>query len=82
MGPYEIVTTSDNGSVEVKKIDDSQVYFVLNGHRLRLYHKPISKQDFLQYFSQREVIKLVEGEVSSPSPSSWSFFGLSSFVYM
>ena len=70
MGPYEIVTDFDNGSEEIKTIDDSQVSFVVNGHRLRLYHKPISKQDFLQYFSQREVIKLVEGEVSSPSPSS------------
>ena len=48
MGPYEIVTSFDNGSVEIKTIDDSQVSFVVNGHRLRLYHKPISKQEFLQ----------------------------------
>ena len=48
MGPYEVVTTFDNGSVEIKTINGSQISFVVNGHRLRLYHQPISKQDFMQ----------------------------------
>ena len=43
MGPYEVVTTFDNGSVEIKTIDDSQISFVVNGHKLRLYHQRISK---------------------------------------
>ena len=48
MGPYEVVTTFDNGSVKIKTIDCSQVSFVVNGHRLRLYHQPTCKQDFIQ----------------------------------
>src|SRR5271156_474189 len=39
LGPYEIVTAFDNGSVRIKTIDDSHISFVVNGHRLRLYHK-------------------------------------------
>ena len=52
LGPYEIVTAFENGFVRIKTIDDSNISFVLNGHRLRLYHKPISKCDFLQDISQ------------------------------
>ena len=52
MGTYEVVTYFDNGSVEIKTIDGSQVSFVVNGHRLRLYHQPTSKQDFIQNVSQ------------------------------
>ena len=47
MSPYEVVTSFDNGSVEIKTIDGSQVSFVVNGHRLRLYHQPTSKHDFI-----------------------------------
>ena len=47
MGPYEVVTTFDNGSVEIKTIHYAQISFVVNGHRLRLYHKPISRQNVL-----------------------------------
>ena len=38
MAPYEVVTTFDNGSVKIKTIDGSEISFVVNGHRLRLYH--------------------------------------------
>ena len=38
MGPYEVVTAFDNGSIEIKTIDGSHVSFVVNEHRLRLYH--------------------------------------------
>ena len=69
LGPYEIVTAFDNGSIRIKTIDDSNISFVVNGHRLRLYHKPISKHDFLQDISQQQTMELVEGEVSPPSPS-------------
>ena len=69
LGPYEIVTAFDNGSVRIKTIDDSNISFVVNGHRLRLYQKPISKNDFLQDILQQQTMELVEGEVSSPSPS-------------
>jgi hypothetical protein len=47
LGPYEVETIFDNGSVRIKTIDDSQNSFVVNGHRLKVYHKPLSIDDFL-----------------------------------
>ena len=47
MGPCEVVTAFNNGSVEIKAIDGSQISFIVNKHRLRIYHWPISKQDFV-----------------------------------
>jgi hypothetical protein len=47
LGPYEVLTMYYNGIVKIKTIDDGQVSFVVNGHRLKLYHIPISKEDFL-----------------------------------
>ena len=48
MGPYEVVTAFDNGSVKIKPIDGSEVSFIVNGHRLRLYHQATSRHDFVQ----------------------------------
>ena len=68
MRPYEVVTTFDNESVKIKTIDGSQVSFVVNGHRLRLYHQPTSKQDFIQNVLQQNEMELVEGEAIPPLP--------------
>ena len=70
MGPNEVVTTFDNVSVKIKTIDGSQTSFVVNGHRLRLYHQPISKQDFVQNVLQQKEMELVEEEVIPPPPYS------------
>ena len=43
MGPYEVVTTFYNGLAKIKTINGSQISFVVNGHRLILYHQPTSK---------------------------------------
>ena len=32
LGPYEVVTAFDNGSVKIKTIDGSEVSFIMNGH--------------------------------------------------
>jgi hypothetical protein len=63
LGPYEVVTVYENGAVKIKPIDDGKVSFVLNGHRLKLYHRPISKEDFLQVMSTDKALALVDGEV-------------------
>jgi hypothetical protein len=47
LGPYEVETVFDNGAIKIKTIDDSQNSFVVNGHRLKVYNKPLSKDDFL-----------------------------------
>ena len=68
LGPYEVVTTFDNGSVKIKPIDGLEVSFIVNGHRLRLYHQPTSRQDFVQNVLQHKEMELIEEEVISPPP--------------
>ena len=73
-GPYEVVTDFDNGSVNIKTIDGLEISFVVNGHRIRLYHQPTSKQDFIQNVLQQNEMELVEGEVIPPPPDPWKIF--------
>ena len=68
MGPYEVVTSFDNVSVKIKTIDGSQVPFVVNGHRLKLYHQPTFKQGFIHNVLQQNEMELVEGEAIPPPP--------------
>jgi len=42
MGPYEVEEILDNGSVKIKIIDDDKTSFLVNGHRLKIYHHPLS----------------------------------------
>jgi hypothetical protein len=49
LGPYEVDTVYDNGSAKIKTIDADQTSFVVNGHRLKFYHKPLSKEDFIKH---------------------------------
>jgi hypothetical protein len=65
LGPYEVEIAFDNGSIRIKIIDDSRDSFVVNGHRLKVYNKPLSRDDFLQEISKQPEIKIV-GEESSP----------------
>jgi hypothetical protein len=46
LGPYEVDTVFPNGIVRLLTIDESKTLLLVNGHRLRLYQRPISKEDF------------------------------------
>jgi hypothetical protein len=45
--PYEIDIVHDNGSIKICTIDNERNYLMENGHMLQLYHKPLSKESFL-----------------------------------
>ena len=49
LGPYEVDTVYDNGSVKINTIDENQASFFMNRHRLKVYHKPISKEYFVRH---------------------------------
>ncbi|XP_059078067.1 uncharacterized protein LOC131876641 [Cryptomeria japonica] len=53
LGPYEIVEVFQNGAVRLETIDPVRFKLLVNGHRLRLYHKPATKEDFLQQFDNQ-----------------------------
>jgi hypothetical protein len=46
LGPYEVDTIFPNGTVRLLTIDDSRTPLLVNGHRLRVYQKPVSREDF------------------------------------
>ena len=75
MGPYEVVTSFDNGSVKIKTIDCLEISFIVNGHRLRLYHQPTSKHDFIQNVLQQNEMELIEEESIPPPPDPWNILG-------
>ena len=58
MGPYEIVQVFEHGSVKLTKIDQEDRTFIVNGHRLKIYHKPINKEDFIQDISQQQEVEI------------------------
>jgi hypothetical protein len=66
LGPYEVDTVFPNGTVRLLTIDDSKTSLLVNGHRLRLYQRPISKEDFKATCMADAQFLSVEG-VSTPN---------------
>jgi hypothetical protein len=64
MGPYEVDTIYDNGVVRIKNIDENQTSLVINGLRMKVYHKPLSKDDFVKNVLQTYEMQLVSKRVS------------------
>ena len=63
LGPYEVEQVFNNGLVRIRTIDDEKVSFLVNGHRLRLYQKPMSKGQFisdLQTHGELEIMGVEE----------------------
>jgi hypothetical protein len=48
LGPYEIDTVYDSGAIKLCTIDEDKIPLMANGHRLHLYHRPISKESFFR----------------------------------
>jgi hypothetical protein len=67
LGPYELDTIYKNGSVKIKTIDENRTYFVVNGHRLKVYHKPLYKEDFSRHVLQNSEMQLVSKGISHPT---------------
>ena len=74
LGPYEVELISDNGSVKIHTIDDHKISFLVNGHRLRLYQKPMSKEKFLSNILTQDNFKIMNVADSSSTLDSWNLF--------
>ena len=46
VGPYLVDIVFDNGTVRLVTIDENHIPLFANGHKLQLYHKPISNDAF------------------------------------
>jgi len=68
MGPYQIIQAYDNGSVKLITIDGEGHSFIVNGHRLKLYNKPINKKNFLQTISQQREVEILQPSAAVSLP--------------
>ena len=61
LGPYLVDRVFDNGTVRLVTIDENRIPLFANGHRLRLYHKPISKDAFISQIAADPDYQLAQG---------------------
>ena len=67
MGPYTVEKCNNNGSVMIKTIDDETIPMLVNGHRLKVYKKPLSKREFIEDLNK--TVMVVEHVLASTSPT-------------
>jgi len=46
----------DNGSMQIKTIDEEAIPLLVNGHRLKIYKRPLSKQEFIDDINKTVMI--------------------------
>jgi hypothetical protein len=54
-----------NGAVKIKTIDEEDISFLVNGHRLKVYTKPMSREDFISGIPKEEM-EIIQGGESLP----------------
>ena len=67
LGPYVIEKWHDNGSMQIRTIDADAIPLLVNGHRLKVYKRPLSKQEFIDGINK--TVMVVE-KVSASTSSS------------
>lgn len=74
LGPYEVENVFDNGVIRIKSIYEEKIPLLLNGNWLRLFEKPLKKEqfDYLKTFSKE--ITLVELGRHVLSQPMWFIF--------
>eukprot|EP00253_Pinus_taeda_P030519 PITA_30519 len=63
LGPYAVEKCNDNVSVLIRTIDEEAIPMFINGHRLKIYRKPLSRQEFVKTV-EKPVLVIKKG--SSP----------------
>ena len=62
MGPYQVDAVFDNGTVRLIAINENKTSFVVNGHRLKLYHRLTSKDAFVKTLSHSADLMIIATE--------------------
>lgn len=69
LGPYEMQKFHDNGTITLATVDGFGYSFKTNGHRVRLYHKPLTRESFCQQLWEYSAMKILTEE-DNPSLAS------------
>ena len=67
LGPYTVEKCNDNGSVLIRTIDEEAIPMLANAHRLKVYKKTLSKQEFNEDLNK--ITMVVEHVLASTSPT-------------
>ena len=46
LGPYTIEKCYYNGSVQIRTIDEEGIPLLVNGFRIKVYNKPMTREEF------------------------------------
>ena len=65
LGPYTMEKCNHNGSVLIRTIDEEAIPMLVNGNRLKIYRKPLSRQEFIVTLD-KSVLVVEQGTVSTP----------------
>ena len=57
---------NENGSVLIRTIDEEAIPVLVNGHRLKIYKKPLSRQEFIKTV-EKLVLVIEQGSASVPA---------------
>ena len=63
LGPYAVEKCNDNGSVLIRTIDEEAIPMLVNGNRLKIYRKPLSRQEFIKTL-EKSVLVIEKGFAS------------------
>ena len=58
---------NDSGLVLIRTIDDEAIPMLVNGHRLKVNKKPLSKREFIEDLNKKMMV--VEYVLASTSPT-------------
>lgn len=56
------------GLVKLTSSDQEGQTYLVNGHRLKIYHKPVSKEDFMRIISHQKEVQIVQQSVVISKP--------------
>eukprot|EP00253_Pinus_taeda_P028997 PITA_28997 len=65
LGPYKIKEVHDNGTLTLSTIDGYGYSFKANGHRVRLYHKLLTRESFCQQIHEDSTIQILAAKGNS-----------------
>eukprot|EP00253_Pinus_taeda_P011333 PITA_11333 len=63
LGPYTMEKCNENGSILIRTIDEEAIPMLVNGHRLKIYRKPLSRQEFIETM-EKAVLVIEQGSAS------------------
>ena len=66
LGPYTVEKCFDNGGFQIRTIDEEGIPLLVNGHKHKIYNKPLSKAEFINS-KRREVYVMVKSIISHTS---------------